>query len=815
MNVPMKWLESYVQTGLTAKELAFRMTMAGLEAEKVEEIGAGWDKVYVGLVERVERHPDADRLVLATVTTGEHRLTVVTGAPNIAEGQKVALALAGARLIDGHSDSGEYKVLKPGVIRGVRSEGMVTSEKELGISDEHEGILVLPEDAPVGTPLQQYLGDSVIEFEITPNLVHAFSVRGIAREAGAITNRPVADQPAADLALLANRVDNLVAIDDPNLCLRFSATIIEGVSVSPSPNWLAQRLTAAGVRPINNMVDITNYVMLELGQPMHAYDLRNIKGGRLVARLARDGEQMEAIDHQVRTLTADMLVIADEERAVGIAGVMGGVNSEVVDDTTTILLEAANFEMKSVRHTARALKMRTDASARFERGIDPNLIMDAQLRAIQLILECCPGARVVAAQDLYPKPLERRAISFAFSRIERVLGIAFSEAHVLEVLNRLDMQPEFSGPDGDRRLTVSPPTYRKDVTLREDVIEEIARISGYDLLPETLPIGGTAEVTRSATYLAQEQARGALVGAGLFEVITYPTVGDDDLAPFVVDGIAGLAVQAPLDDLIRLKNPLQADRPYLRPTLLPSLIGIARENLKHESAVRIFELSRAYIPNGPDELPNEINLLGILMTGSRAELSRFGGNGAIDIFDLKGTLEEALLRLGALGWSVEAAEYTALHPGRSARIVAGEAVLGWFGELRPDLARALGFDDVERVAVAELNFDALLQLVPERASNRSVPRFLPVEQDFAVVVDAATPAVAVETTLRESAGPLASGFTLFDVYQGPQVGEGKKSLAYRIRFTAPDRALTDSDLGKVRTRIEKSLKQRVGGVLRA
>lgn len=814
MNVPMKWLESFVKTGLTPKELAFRMTMAGLEAEKIEEIGAGWDKVYVGHVEKVERHPDADRLVLATVQAGEHQLTVVTGAPNIAEGQNVALALAGARLIDGHSDSGEYKVLKPGVIRGVKSEGMVCSEKELGISDEHEGILVLPPDAPVGAPLREYLGDSVIEFEITPNLVHAFSVRGIAREAGAITNSPVTEPPSVEATALAEPVNDLVTIEAGDLCSRYFAIVIDGVTVEPSPEWLTQRLNAAGLRPVNNLVDITNYVMLELGQPLHAFDLRNLHGGKIVVRRARDGEQMETLDHQARRLASDMLVIADTERAVAVAGVMGGVDSEVVDDTTTILLEGANFDMKSVRHTSRALKLRTDASARFERGIDPNLVEDAMLRAAYLILELCPDARMTISQDVYPTPVERRTISFAFSRIERLLGVSFSEEHVIAVLTRLDMRPVISGEADARRLTVSPPTYRKDVTIREDVIEEIARISGYEHLPETLPTGETAVVMRSATYLAQENVRATLVGAGLYEAVTYPTVGEADLAAFTVDGRTGLAVTTPAGSLVKLRNPLQAERPYLRPTLIPSLLDITRENLKHERSVRFFELSRGYIMTTPDELPEETDLLGLVMAGTRHDLNRFEAMGEIDIFDLKGALEEALHRLGALGWSVEPAIHPSLHPGRAARIVAGEQVLGWLGELRPDVARSLGFE-APRIAIAELNLDAILALVPERPAERKVPRFLPVEQDFAVVVDDSVPAANVESALRNSAGPLASGFVLFDIFQGPQIGEGKKSLAYRITFTAPDRALTDNDLGKVRTRIERTLKQKVGGVLRA
>src|SRR5215203_3875960 len=359
--------------------------MAGLEAEKIETIGDGWANVYVGLVESVERHPDADRLNLVDVIAGEHALRVVTGAPNIAKGQRVALALVGARLIDGHSDSGQLKTLKAGTIRGIRSEGMVCSEKELGISDEHEGIMVLEEDAPLGAPLADYLGDTVIEFEITPNLVHAFSILGIAREVSALTRAPVTLPPHADLSSFPPGPDNLVTIEAPDLCSRYVGVVIEGIEVVPSPAWLQRRLLAAGLRPINVVVDVTNYVMLEWGQPLHAFDSERLKEERVVIRRARPNETLKTLDHQERSLTSDMLVIADAREPVGLAGVMGGLNSEVTDETTTILLESANFEMKSVRHTARDLRLRSDASARFERGLDAELSGVAAARATTLL----------------------------------------------------------------------------------------------------------------------------------------------------------------------------------------------------------------------------------------------------------------------------------------------------------------------------------------------------------------------------------------------------------------------------------------------
>jgi phenylalanyl-tRNA synthetase beta chain len=352
------------------------------------------------------------------------------------------------------------------------------------------------------------------------------------------------------------------------------------------------------------------------------------------------------------------------------------------------------------------------------------------------------------------------------------------------------------------------------VTIREDVIEEIARISGYDLLPETLPTGQTAVVARDRVYRVQEQVRATLVGSGLYEAITYVTIGETDIAPFVDDeGSVSLATTVPSGGMLRVINPLQAEKPFLRPTLIPSLLAVVRENLKHAAGVRFFEMARGYVPAGADELPHEANLLGIVMAGTRHELSRFGDAGEIDIFDLKGALEETLERLGVTNWSLEQEPHVALHPGRSAAVRLGRERIGWIGELRPDVAGNLGFD-VARVGIAEIDLDAVIAAIPEKASDRTVPRFLPVEQDFAIVVEENTPAGSVEEVLRGAAGPLASGFRLFDIYQGPQIGEGKKSLAYRITFTAPDRALTDNDLGKVRTRIEKSLKQRVNGTLR-
>jgi phenylalanyl-tRNA synthetase beta chain len=817
MRVPLKWLKAFVDIDLSPQELAHRLTMAGLEVEAIHEVGSGWDQVFVGRVLTVAKHPDADRLRLAEVEAGEHQLTVVTGAPNIAQDQRVALALAGARLIDGHSDTGELRTLKPTNMRGVRSEGMVCSEKELGLSDEHEGILELPHDAPVGAPLKDYLGDTVLEFEITPNLVHAFSIYGIAREVSAILGRDVGRPSSVDFRSMAPVDPHLVNVDAPDLCDRYIGVAIEGLEVGPSPQWMVSRLQHAGLRPINNIVDVTNYVMLELGQPLHAFDRNGLAGGRIIVRRGGQDEVLETLDHVQRQLTPDMLVIADEQGAIGLAGVIGGVNSEVNDETTSIILEGANFNMTSVRRTSRALKLRTDASARFERGLDPELDGIAIARAVELMLELCSNARITGYIDYYPSPPAPRSLSMPYREIERVLGVDYAQDQILETLSRLEFEPTIQpSQDGnDDTLIVTIPTYRQDVTIAADIVEEVARVIGYETLPATLPFGRTAEVQRDPMFQLQRALRRFLAGAGLTEAVTYVTVSEEMLALFATgeSDFAGLTRSVPLGSAIRLKNPLQAERPILRTNLVPSLLEAVSANLRHSSSVRLFELARHYFATDPDSLPEERNMLAIVMAGSREPLSRYGQTGELDFFDLKGVVEEALGRAQLPPLAFERWKHSSLHPGRTSRICIEGTLVGVIGEIRPDIAARSGIDDV-RVTIAEIDLDEVLALIPERRLGVVAPKYLPVEQDFAVVVSKDVPAAQVEKALTAGAGPLLTGIHLFDLYEGPQLGEGRKSLAYRLTFTAPDRALTDQELVKVRSRVEKTLRKQVDGALR-
>lgn len=818
----MRWLEEIVPTGLKPKELARRMTMAGLEAEHVEEVPGGWDNVYVGLVTKVERHPDADRLNLVDVDAGEHRLRVVTGAPNIAEGQRVALALAGARLIDPYTESPVpvYKTLKPGKIRGIVSEGMVCSERELGLSDEHEGIMVLGDDAPVGAPLKDWLGDTVIEFEITPNLVHAFSIVGIARQAAPLTGTEVRVPDRVDLDSLPPSTD-VVAVDDVDLCPRLAGAVVTGVTVGSSPEWMQRRLVHAGLRPVNNLVDITNYVMLEFGQPLHAYDRRRLAGGRIVARRARPGETLETLDHQRRELPIDMLVIADDDKPVGVAGVMGGVDSEVAADTTEILLEAAAFDMKAIRRSRTALKLRTDASARFERGLDPNLPSDGIARALALILEVCPGSTVTAFQDIYPEPVRPWQVTLSVSRFERILGVTIPEPTMDETLTKLGFAPSFHGSGDDRRLSVTVPTERRDVTIPEDVVEEVARVVGYDTLPETLPYGRLPAVDRDLAVAWQRDLRRRVAAAGASECISYPTIGAPELASlsggtFDETTTVGVLDRRPAGDLLTLVNPLQAERPYLRNTLVPSLLGLAAENLKHETRVSLFEVGSTFRPIAGQELPDEVATLGLVMSGSRDATDRFAVGGNLDYFDAKGVLESAFevdTLSEPLMFVVADEPLSFLHPGRTADLRLGDRQFGVIGELRPDVARSMGFEDA-RVTIAEVDLRAIFAARVARSTGKRVPKFLPAQQDFAIVVDQSVPAEAVREALATGAGALATGMTLFDVFEGEQIGTGKRSLAWRVTFEAPDRALTDAELVKTRVRIGKVIKQRVDGVLR-
>ena len=796
MKVPFSWLREYVSVSLSAKEVAGRLTMAGIESNVTEATGQSWDKIMVGRILALEPHPNADRLQLATIDFGQGQSKVVCGATNVRVGDKVPFAQVGAELIDGHY--GKPTKLKPAKIRGVTSEGMACSEKELGISDSHEGVLVLPADAPLGVPLAEYLGDAVFDLEVTPNRPDCLSVLGVAREVAALTKQEVR-LPSSAYDEAGPEIDKHVTVEivDPDLCRRYCASLIEGVKIGPSPAWMQQRLTACGMRPINNIVDITNYVMLEYGQPLHSFDFRKIGGAKIVVRRARAGEKLTSLDGVDRELRPDMLVIADQSIPVAIAGVMGGADSEVTEVTTSILLESANFNQVSIRRTSSGLKLRSEASMRFERGISPELTVPALRRATQLMLQIGGGQAAKGLADAYPGKKEAKTIQLRTSSVTRLLGLELTQEQITNTLDSLGFQ---CAQRDCSETTVTVPYWRMDVNQPADLAEEVARIMGYAAIPTTTL---SSELPRQQvdTRLAfREQLRDLMVAAGLQEIITYSLTSQDKLAK-----------AASAENAIRVANPLSTELEYLRTSLRPGLLSTLAANQKYEDGgIRLFEIGRVFLGRGND-LPDEREVLGGVISGPRGALSWLGEKGQSDFFDAKGTVESVLSRLGVEA-DYEAGGEEKLRPGRMAKVVVGQTVVGTIGELHPNVAES--FDLLPQpVALFELDIERLLSSVKEKRGYRPLSRFPRSVRDIAVLVDVQVPAKKMLDIVRGVS--LVSQVSLFDLYSGKQVPVGKKSVAFRIAYQSDSRTLTEEELEAAENEILSRLAKDVGATRRA
>jgi len=801
VKVPLKWLRDYVDITLSPQELAHRLTMVGSEVSEIISTSGDWDKISVAQVVDVSPHPNADRLHLATVDLGGERITVVCGAPNVAVGQRVAFARLGAELIDGHS--GRPAVLKAARIRGVESAGMVCSERELGLSDYHEGILVLPEDAPVGTPLSDYLGDTVLDLDITPNRPDCLSVLGIAHEVAAITGQTVRD-PLLDYAEEGRPAKERAKIEiaDRDLCARYCATIIEGVRIGPSPPWLQERLLAAGLRPISNVVDATNYVMLEVGQPLHAFDFSRIRGRRIIVRRTWPGETITTLDGSVRPLAPDMLVIADAEGAVAVGGVMGGAASEVGDGTTTILLEAANFKAASLRRTSAALKLRTDASIRFEKGLSPELAMVGVRRATRLILELAGGRAAPGVIDVYPGRQRVTRVTVTQERLRKVLGVQLPVSKVRHTLMSLGFGCRWLPPD---RYVVRVPYWRTDVRIPDDVAEELARIIGYDELPTTTLSGVIPPATPQPARELRERVRDILAAAGMQEVICYSLTDRESLAKVLSP--EELSAHPPL----RVSNPMSRQQEYLRTTLRASLLETLAANLRHRQAgmVALFEVARIYVPRS-DDLPQEVERLAGVVSGARPDRWGHPGGESVDFFDAKAYLDYLFDRLG-LAPMYEESEDSALLPGRSAAVRLEGERLGLLGQVHPRVTAA--FDIEQDAFLFELDLEALLPHTGRPRRHQPLSRFPAVEEDMAIVVDEGVSAAEVQALIESSS--LVQRATLFDVYTGPPVPAGKKSLAYSVAYQSFEHTLTDAEVERERRRILERLSRQVGAALRS
>ena len=823
LQTPLSWLQDFVELSMTPDALAERLTTAGLEVEVIEKIGENWGEFcVVGQIRKISKHPNADTLNLVDVEFGADKpITLVTGAPNIKEmaenfpepPPKVALALSGALLIDAYHEDRPLKKLKSAKIRGIASEGMLCSELELGLSEEHEGILILPEDAPVGKLLNEYLGDTTLHFDIKGGFSHLLSMLGVAREISALTGKKLDKSVFPEISKLevsAHPPFVELEIRDADICPRYSALLIQNVKIGPSPFWIQQRLLRIGMRPINNIVDITNYVMLELGQPLHAFDhdklieRANGKTPKIIVRRAKKGETLLTLDNVERELDDEMLMITDHSGLIAIAGVMGGGDSEVTESTTNILLESANFEFLNNRRTSQVLKLRTEASERFGKQVDPEGTLPAALRAAELMVEHASGTLEKIAGDLYPKPKENISLELDPDYVEHILGIKIPIEQITEILTSLEFKVT-----GKNILKIIVPSHRMDISIPADLVEEIVRVYGYENLPSTLLNDVLPPQNVNQKLAGTERVRDILVASGMDEIITYSMMNPMDEARLRIEN------DIDLNKFVPLKNPLSQERSHLRRSLLPGAIMTARNNLRFLAKVVTFEVGSVFHPHQKNKLPDEPQRLSLLMSGHRDIQSWLKqAEGDYDFFDLKGILEQFLNALHLEGVEWKKSRELPCHPGRCAQILVNGKVLGFAGELHPKVRNSFELPE-QAVCVAELDLDLIIKLAVEDHQMEFISNFTPIFEDLAFVLDSSLPVESVTPIILQTGKPLLRKATLFDVYEGEQVDEGKRSLAYSLTFQATDRTLTDDEVGKVRNKIIRRLQHEFQATLRA
>ncbi len=808
MRLPLSWLRRYVAVEAPARTIADRLVDLGFEVDRIDVLGApdegsNHEHFRIGRVVDYDRHPNADRLRLCHVDLGEGEpRQIVCGAANFAAGDTVVVALPGAVL------PGADAPLRRARLRGEVSDGMMLSERELHLSNEHDGIMVLRERLEVGSLLRDHvaLAEEVIELEVGSNRGDALSVYGLAREVAAGFDLELRPPPGEEPeATGAGRVEDVVrvGIEAPDRCYRFTARAFSDVVIAPSPLRLRAHLAAAGMRPISNVVDVTNYVMLGLGNPLHAYDAVKIPGRVLTARMARRGEALRTLDGRERRLDQDMLVIADAEGPSGIAGIMGSARSEIGDDTSTVVIEAANFERAGILRTSRRLALRTEGSNRWEKGVDPHLAGQASRWAAELMVHAAGARQVPGTLDEVARLPERERITLRPARTDALLGVAIPEETQGEILARLGYEPTRAGGG----IEVRVPTWRWLDTTREiDLVEEVGRVHGLHHLPATLPLQRTAGgFTREQAL--RRRVEEDLAGLGLQEAQTITLVEAGEPERY------GLAPEDPRRDTVRLANPLTADHAELRTSLVPSLLAAVRRNRAvGHGDVALFELSRTYHPRRGQMLPDEPLRLALVLTGRLGGAGWHGSGPPIDVFVVKGVLEVLFARLG-VEVGVEQVVRGHLHPGRGARLLLGDREIGELGELHPDVAARFGVEG--RVGVAELDLAALLAAVPERRSAGTVPELPPVLQDVAVVVPDTVRSADVLAVARAEGGPLLRDAAVFDVFRDAErLGAGRTSLAIRLTFRADDRTLTEDEASEVRLRIVAALAGRFGAELR-
>jgi phenylalanyl-tRNA synthetase beta chain len=844
MKVPISWLKDFVDIDLPIEELAHRMTLAGLEVEEIRYIGLpkpegkqqykitgfSWepDKIVVGAIHEVMPHPDADRLVLCKLDDGEQVHTVLTGAPNLFEYKgkgelekplKVAYAREGATIINAYEPGNKPTVLKRKKIRGVESYSMACSERELGISDEHEGIIILDDNAPVGVPLADYIGDAVYDIAITPNFARDANIIGVAREVAAITGAKLR-YPDLTVPMEGSPVDGRVEIKitAPELNPRFVFGLIENVKIQPSPYKIQLRLRAAGMRPIDALVDATNYAMLELGEPLHAFDydilLKRAKAAgqeypTIITRPAKKGEKLVTLDEVERTLDDFSVLVCDQSGSLALAGVMGGLESEITENTTNVLLEGASWNIINTRRTTMAQNLPSEASYRFSRGVHPELAPQGVRRGLQLMLEWTGGTVAGGLVDEYPLPPEDPTVEITPADVRRWLGIDLSSAEIADILERLEFDVEVDG----KTIRATTPNHRLDIGTgvigKADLMEEVARVYGYDRIPETRMADALPPQKGNRELEIEEDLRDLLVNLGLQEIITHRLTSPEK-------EIRRFSPNTPPDDMpyFTLANPISPERSVMRHSLLSSVLEIVERNARIRERIAVFEINPVFLWSEEGDLPDEKRRLVIALTGPRALTDWQGADTTpMDFYDLKGIVEHALNGVHLQDVKYKPGQHPSFHPGKCARVLAGDKQIGVMGELHPQV---IGNYDVPETPLlaAEFNLEAILEAVPTLFKITAIPTQPPILEDIALIVDENIPAEEVKNLIRQTGGNTVTEARLFDVYRGGQIGTGKKSLAYSLTYQDPARTLTDKDAAKLRNKIVRRLEQELGAQLR-
>ena len=800
MKVPLSWLKQYVDVDLPAQDLAHRLTMAGIEVGEVEVIG-GWSEVFVGQVTGVRPHPNADRLRLCVVSTGSEELEVVCGAPNVAAGQNICFAKVGANIYNTHTE--RHEVLEAAKIRGVESRGMICSAVELGLGDDHSGIIELPEDAPVGALLVDYLGDTVLDLELTPNRLDCLAVLGVAHEVAALTGKTVKEPETNYKEAGAPITEQIyISVESPELCRRYTASLLQGVKIGPSPQWLQDRLTRAGLRPINNVVDVTNFVMLEYNQPLHSFDYDLIKDATVIVRRARPDEMLTTLDGVERKLTVENLVIADANYAIGLGGVIGGANSEISVNTVNVLLESATFDGANNRETAQTLELRTEATLRFEKGLRPELAPIALRRATGLIQEVAGGTVAPGIVDvLSDEGADAPVVPLTGEKIRRMLGMEVDQKRVQETLDALGFTWESAG---ESELKVTVPYWRNDVNIEEDLVEEVVRTIGDDSVPTTM-LSSPIPVQQPVPVMGlRDQIKDLLASEGIQEVINYPLVTLQQL-----DQVEQLD---PANLPMRVTNPMSAAREYLRTTLRASLLATLAANQGHGSgSFRLFEAGRVFWPKEGD-LPDERETVAGVLAGLRHEPSWLEDDSLLDFYDAKGVVELVLNRLGVLA-TYEPSDDPSFHPGRCAVIKVADAVIGVVGEVHPVVMDRLGLESPQ-VAAFELYLGPILAALPAGQQQfEPLPRYPSATRDLALVMPTDVDAGQVTRLILRHQG--VDRADLFDIYAGENIAEGTKSLAFHVYFQARDRTLTNEEVNRSLDGLLRTLERELKVTLRA